>query len=208
MKRTFVSNLRLFAQLAREPISLDMRLAIERSYGLRESINAQFRKTRALADVVLFEFGSSRQQDLTLRDQIRHWQPQLRTLFVMRIASLKYRLQVPGFELPDSVRKIQRRYDDHSTAMLEYMATVVEGSASQCGDMTHHSRALLEQLSRMACTEELRSGPEVHAESLLILLRGIEDLTASLLREISSLRCAEACLTNPTVPNLISSRTQ
>jgi hypothetical protein len=33
----------------------------------------------SLADGVLFEFGPSRQQDLALRDQIRRWQPQLRT---------------------------------------------------------------------------------------------------------------------------------
>jgi multidrug resistance protein MdtO len=36
MKSSFVSALRLLAQFAREPVSKDIRVAIERSYGLRE----------------------------------------------------------------------------------------------------------------------------------------------------------------------------
>jgi multidrug resistance protein MdtO len=73
MKEAFVGTLRLLAQFAREPVSKDIRIAIERSYALRETINAQFNKVRSLADGVLFEFGSSRHQDLHLRDQIRRW---------------------------------------------------------------------------------------------------------------------------------------
>ena len=101
MKRTFISNLRLLAQLVREPLPGERRLAIDRSYSLRETINANFDKVIASGDGVLFEFSSSRQQDLALRSRIRRWLPQLRTLFVTRIALLKYRLQLPGFELPD-----------------------------------------------------------------------------------------------------------
>jgi multidrug resistance protein MdtO len=102
MRRALVSALRLLAQFSREPTSKDIRVAIERSYALREMINAQFDEVRSLADGVLFEFGSSRQHDLRLRDQIRRWQPQLRTLFVMRLTSWKYRLRLPGFELPEA----------------------------------------------------------------------------------------------------------
>jgi hypothetical protein len=40
MKKAFAGNLRLLAQLAREPVSQDLRTAIERSYTLRETINA------------------------------------------------------------------------------------------------------------------------------------------------------------------------
>jgi multidrug resistance protein MdtO len=129
MKRAFVSVLRLLAQLAREPMSQDIRVASERSYVLRETINTQFDKVRSLADGVLFEFGPSRQQDLALRDRIRQWQPQLRTLFVMRIASLKYRLQLPGFELPESVRLWQRQYDDRSADIFSDLADRIEGKA-------------------------------------------------------------------------------
>ena len=85
MRRTFISTLRLLAQLAREPVSGDIQSAIKRGYALRETINANFDKVRSFADGVLFEFGPSRQQDLALRDHIRRWQPQLRTLFLMRL---------------------------------------------------------------------------------------------------------------------------
>ena len=129
MKRAFVSVLRSLAQLAREPLSADIQVASERSYALRETINTQFDKVRSLADGVLFEFGPSRQQDLALRDRIRQWQPQLRTLFLMRITSLKYRLQLPGFELPASVQVWQRQYDDRSAAILDDMANRIEGNA-------------------------------------------------------------------------------
>jgi multidrug resistance protein MdtO len=101
-------------------------VAIERSDALREIINAQFDKVRSLADGVLFEFGSSRPQDLRLRDHIRQWQPQLRTLFIMRIASLKYRLQLQGFELPESVRVLEQEYDNRSAAILDDLADRIE----------------------------------------------------------------------------------
>src|SRR5208283_1451646 len=131
MKRAFVSALRLLAQFSREPVSKDIPVAIERSDALRETINAQFDKVRSLADGVFFEFGSSRPQDLRLRDHIRKWQPQLRTLFVMRIASWKYRLQLQGFELPESVQVLQREYDDHSAGVLEDLAGQIESNSRQ-----------------------------------------------------------------------------
>src|SRR5262249_60823195 len=39
MKKTFISNLRLLAQFAREPLSEDHRIAIKQSLILRETIN-------------------------------------------------------------------------------------------------------------------------------------------------------------------------
>lgn len=119
MKRTFILNLRLVARFARGPASDDLRIAIGGSVALRETINANLDKVRALADAVLFELGPSRRSDLELRSYIRQWQPQLRTLFVMRIAFLKYRLQLPGFELPESIRLRQQAYDEQSARMLE-----------------------------------------------------------------------------------------
>jgi multidrug resistance protein MdtO len=105
MKRSFIANLRLLAQFAREPLSGDQNVAIERGFALRESINSNLDRVRALADGVLFEFGPTRQQDLALRERIRKWQPQLRMLFLMRTALIKYRLRLPGFELPEAVER-------------------------------------------------------------------------------------------------------
>jgi multidrug resistance protein MdtO len=185
MKRAFVSTLRLLAQFAREPVSKDIRAAIERSYALRETINAQFDKVRSLADGVLFEFGSSRLQDLRWRDHIRRWQPQLRTLFVMRIASWKYRLHLPGFELPEAIRVSQQKYDDRSARVLEDMAEWIEGSAPRERRMSADSRELLEQMLEECYVEESQRLPSDHYDSFVTLLRGIDGLTNSIAEEIA-----------------------
>jgi multidrug resistance protein MdtO len=185
MKNAFVSTLRLLAQFAREPVSRDIRVAIERSYALRETINAQLDKVRSLADGVLFEFGSSRQQDLRFRDNIRRWQPQLRSLFLMRIASWKYRLQLPGFELPEAVRVSQQEYDDRSAGMLEAMADPIAGNPRQVRSMSEDSMGHVERTLHACCAKEEQHIAEAHVRSFITLLRGINGLTTSLVEEIT-----------------------
>ena len=184
MKRAFVSTLRLLAQFAREPVSKDIRAAIERSYALREMINAQFDKVRSLADSVLFEFGSSRQQDLRLRDQIRRWQPQLRTLFIMNIASWKYRVNLPGFELPEAVRISQQEYDDRSGATLEDLADRIEGNARQVKPISEDLFEHLEKSLQAWCAQKEQPA-EGHVRSFTTLLGGIHRLTIHLADEIT-----------------------
>jgi multidrug resistance protein MdtO len=184
MKRAFVSALRLLAQFAREPLSKDMQVAIERSYALRETINAQFDKVRSLADGVLFEFGSSRQRDLRLREHIRRWQPQLRALFVMRIASWKFRLNLPGFELPEAVRVSQQEYDDRSAGMLEAMADRIAGNPRQVRAISEDSFEHLEK-SLQACRANEEQPAEAHVRSLTTLLQAIDGLTTSLAEAIT-----------------------
>ena len=185
MKRRFVLTFRLLAQLAREPVSTDIQATTKRIYALRESIDDEFNQVRSLADGVLFEFGPSRQQDLAMRDDIRRWQPQLRTLFIMRIASLKYRFQVPGFELPEAIRLAQQAYDDRSAQMLEEMAERIEGSVPQAGPAPEDAFELLEKTIQ-AYYEESQQPPAAHVWSFTTLLRGIDSLTNSLAAEIAA----------------------
>jgi len=184
MRKAFLSGLRLLAQLAREPVSNDLRTAIERSDALREMINTSFNNVRSLADGVLFEFGPSRQQDLAFRDRIRRWQPQLRVLFVMRIASLKYRLQLTGFELPERVLSVLQEYDDHSARILEEMADRIEHNAAQARNSVDHSHELLNKTVQGIQAEEWPQLPTGRAQSLITLLRGIDGLTTSLASEM------------------------
>jgi multidrug resistance protein MdtO len=185
MKRSFVSALRLLAQFAREPVSRDIRVATDRSYALREVINAQFDKVRSLADGVLLEFGSSRPQDLRLRDHIRQWQPQLRMLFVMRIASWKYRVQLDGFELPEAVQVSQKEYDDRSARVLEDLADRIESNSRQVRPISEDSSEHLVQMLHACCAKEEQPAAEAHTRSFIALLRGIDGLTASLAEEIT-----------------------
>jgi len=186
MKRAFILNLRLVAQFAREPASNDLRIALGRSLALRETINANLDKVRALADGVLFELGPSRRRDLELRSYIRQWQPQLRTLFVMRIASLKYRLQLPGFELPESVRLRQQAYDDASARMLEEIADRIEEREQEIASGAEELHEVLKQRLYDALGEASRELPPAPAHSFVTLLREIDALTTCLAAEIAT----------------------
>jgi multidrug resistance protein MdtO len=184
MKRTFISNLRSLAQLVREPLPGEKELAIERTYSLRETISTNFDKVRTLADAVLFEFSSSRQQDLASRNQIRHWRPRLRTLFVTQIALLKYRLQLPGFELPEAVRVAQRDLDDELAKMLEDMANRMEDKVPEGRNNLKSLFGSLEQTVRTCCSEGPQQLLPIELQTFLGLSRNMESLTTSLDKEI------------------------
>ena len=118
-----------------------------------------------------------------MRDHIRRWEPNLRTLFIMRIASLKYRFQVPGFELPEAIRLAQQAYDDRSAQMLEEMAERIEGGVPQAAPASKDAFEPLEKTIQ-AYYKESQQPPGAHVWSFTTLLRGIDDLTNSLAAEI------------------------
>jgi multidrug resistance protein MdtO len=184
MKKTYISNLRCLAQLARQPFPEEKRLAVEHSFSLRETINANFDNVRSLADGVLFEFGSPRQQDLALRSQIRQWQPRLRTLFVTRIALVKYRLRLPGFELPEAVAKAQQEFDDRLAGALDRMANRMEGKALEGGDDFENAFERLEVEVRSCVSEGPQPSMRQKLQTFLALSRNIDSLTTSLEEEI------------------------
>jgi len=185
MRTSFISSLRLLAQLARQPVSADFRVAVRTAFALRERINAQFDQARSLADSVLFEFGPSRQRDLQIRERIRHWQPELRALFLMRVASIKYRLQLPGFELPEAVRAYQREYDEHSAQMLEQVADFIEGKRQELTLTADESTEILGRVLDACRGPESQALPAARVESFVALLRQIDRLTRTLSQEIA-----------------------
>jgi multidrug resistance protein MdtO len=184
MKRTFISNLRLLAQLAREPMAGDQKRAIQRTLSLRETINTTFDNVRSLCDEVIFEFDSSREQDLALRSRIKHWQSQLRALFLTRVALLKYRLRLLGFELPEAVRVAQQEFDDNLAKMLDGMADRMEGKAPEGKDDFEDSFERLEHTIRTCCSEGPQELPTAELQTFLALSRSIESVTISLDKEI------------------------
>lgn len=184
MKKAFISNLRALAEFERQPLAGERKVAIERSYSLRETINSNFDKVRSLADGLLFEFGPSRQNDLALRGQIREWQPQLRMLFLTRITLFKYRLQLTGFELPAAVRASQLEFDNRLTALLDRMADRMEGQ-THAGD--HGFRDAFERLERAVKTcssEGLQRSTAIGLKTFLALSRTTETLALSLDKEL------------------------
>jgi multidrug resistance protein MdtO len=184
MKRVFISTLRLLAQFAREPVSADIRSAIRRTSALHDTIGTKFDSVRSLADGVLLEFGPSRPDALALRDRIRRWQPQLRALFIMRSASLKYRLQLPGFVLPQAVIASLQAYDECSAGTLENIADHMEGKTPP--GRTADSSALLAQMLEFCRVDESRLLLSEHGATFVPLLRQIDRLTNRLADQIAT----------------------
>jgi multidrug resistance protein MdtO len=177
MRKAFISNLRLLAQLSREPLSNDLRIAAERSFSLRETINSNFDNVRSFADAVLFEFGPSRARDLALRNLIRRAQPQMRVLFIMQIAEWKYRAQLPGFELPEAIAVEQREFDDRLAESLDSLADRVEGRSTGVQQTLQEARVRLERTIQDYRPERISEG---RFDALLLLDRKIESSILSL----------------------------
>jgi len=183
MRRTFMSNLRLLAQLVREPLSKDKRTAVAQSIALGETINSNFDKIRALADAVLLEFGPSREQDIALRNRIRRWQPDLRMLFITRVVLWKYRVRLPGFQLPEAIQSAQVEFDNNLATALDGMADRLNGNESHQIEHVTNACAQLEQAVQDSLPkQQLQPTPQI--QSFLFLSRRIATLADCLTKEI------------------------
>jgi multidrug resistance protein MdtO len=176
MKKVFISVIRSLAQFLIEPRPGELQAEVERTFALREKINSQFDQVRAQADAVLFEFGSSRQQALALRSRIVACTPQLRTLFVIQTALVKYRFRLPGFELPESVYAALREFDVRMADKMESIADRMEGKPAQPIDLT---------APRDRLEEAIRAHPQ-ELQTLSSLLQTAIGLITSLDREGTS----------------------
>jgi len=188
MKKTFISSLRVLAEFAREPRSRDL----ERSYALRETITSTLDKVRVLADDVLLEFGRRHEQDVSVRNRIRQWEPQLRILFITTIATWKYRAKLPGFEIPESVAARQGTFDDTVAHSLEAMADRLEGRSFDTRSSVEEGYALLERAVQDAREVPARTQGAQESvrvprfQTFLALHQNIHALVASLETEIGT----------------------
>src|SRR6185369_5890698 len=184
MKKSFITNLRLLGQLFSVPPSKDIRVVTEQTSSLREQINTNLDKLKVLGDAVLFEFGSSRPQDLALRGQIMRWQSQVRLLFLMETTWLKYRLQLPGFELPEGLRDAQLEFDDEFARTLESMADRFEGRRSTRNAEFENSFKRLERNIQTCYSRNSSQQVIAQLQTFQSLCRRIGSLTMSLANEI------------------------
>jgi hypothetical protein len=184
MKKSFITSLRLLGQLFSVPPSKDIRVVTEQTSSLREQINTNLDKLKVLGDAVLFEFGSSRPQDLALRGQIMRWQSQVRLLFLMETTWLKYRLQLPGFELPEELREAQLEFDDEFARTLESMADRFEGRRSTRNAEFENSFKRLERNIQTCYSRNSSQQVIAQLQTFQSLCRRIGSLTMSLANEI------------------------
>ena len=191
MRKAFISNLRLVAQFAREPVSNNAKIAIANSLALRETINAGLDKVRALADGVLLEFGRSREQDLASRDRIIRWQTQLRVLFVIQIAAWRYRAQLPGFELPANIAAEQREFDSDLALALSAMADRIEGRLPQeQPSLDNRIESLERNVQEASSSAALQRTFRNQFHAFLSLYRTIKSVATSLLQEMQGVPAA------------------
>ena len=159
---------------------MDLRVALERSYSLREEINTSFDKVRGLADAVLLEFGPCREQDLISRKRILDCQPNVRMIFITRLVLWKYRARLPGFELPEAIQPSQEEFDDRLAKALEGMADRTEGNELSPKQDLSKAYAELEQAAwKDSPKPQDQFSPQI--ESFLLLARRIALLTDSLM---------------------------
>jgi len=177
MTKIFALNLRLLAEVAREPLSSDLRVAKARIFSLRDTTTESFDSVRATADAVLLEFGASRQQNLAVRGRIQKAQPQLRTLFLTRASLWKYRAQTPGFELPREVLLAQQEFDTQSAKTLDAIADRIEGKPSSKTREVLESFAHLEQVSGEIRWQQPANPLEPQVRALMALSKRSKELT-------------------------------
>jgi hypothetical protein len=109
----------------------------------------------------------------------------LRALFLIRGASLKYRLQLPGFVLPQAVIASLQAYDECSAQTLENIADRMEGKTSQGRPVSADSFALLEQIGESCRADESRLLLSEHGATFVPLVRQIDRLTSRLANQIA-----------------------
>ena len=184
MERTFLSTLRFLGRLMQAPISPNPGVAIGEIDSLRETINTNFDRLRQQADGAMLEFGPSREPKLAMRTLLLRWQLQLRVLFVVRIALSKYRLRLPGFEVPEPILRAQQEFDTRLTERLEHMADRLSGQDVPALRLDPPLFPLENSIQETCPTELPDCLPAVR--SLLPLCRQIDSILTTLEHEMFS----------------------
>jgi multidrug resistance protein MdtO len=127
MQGVFAHNLDMFAELAEQLLEQDQIKAIIRIRQLRDQLNTGFQAVNAQADAVLLEFGPSRPQKLRIREEIRRWQPSIRTLLQVQITSVQYLVQKPLSDLPGPIDQAGVAFEEDVAHVMRAMASEVSG---------------------------------------------------------------------------------
>jgi len=127
MQAVFARNLEMFAEIAEQLLEEDQVKAIRRVRQLRDQINDGFEAVKAQSDAVLFEFGPSRPRKLQIRDDIRRWQPSIRTLLLVQITSLQYLSQKPLTDLPETIAQVGIAFEKDIARVMRAMSSEVSG---------------------------------------------------------------------------------
>jgi multidrug resistance protein MdtO len=145
MQTAFARNLEQFAELTEQLLEHDIIKAIKRIRLLRDQINAGFQTVTAQSDAVLFEFGPERQRKLQIREDMRRWQPSVRTLLQLQTTSVQYRVKESIHEIPEALGEARSLFEEDIVRIMRAMANEVSGKPSGVVPDIQMSAARLEQ---------------------------------------------------------------
>jgi multidrug resistance protein MdtO len=127
MQAVFARNLEMFAELTEQLLEKDQIKAVRRIRQLRDQLSAGFQAVTAQSDAVLLEFGSSRQRKMQIREEIRRWQPAIRTLLLVQITSVQYLTQKPLSDLPEPIAQAGIGFERDIAQVMRAMTNEVSG---------------------------------------------------------------------------------
>ncbi|MHB8303730.1 MAG: hypothetical protein ACYDC6_12960 [Acidobacteriaceae bacterium] len=145
MKTLFLQNLRDVARFGGLPLRDDQRLNLRWVLHERGVIDSNFNKVRSLADAVLLEFGPQRAERIKLRNHIRAWQPELQTIFILKLSLVQHWLSSANKGFPPLAERVQA----HVAVMLDGAAKSWDGKPeTSAEEYTQTSADLLAELEQ------------------------------------------------------------
>jgi hypothetical protein len=182
MRELFAENLHLMAEYAR-PWPHGKPANLQKIRTLREKISRNFLDVNSQGDAVLFEIGHSRNQSLAVRNRLRGWLPQVRSLFLMEVALLQYRLQVSPPHLPPLVLRAWIHFDGEVSALLEGIARAFRSEDRSC--KPHNIQMAYADLEH-AILDAYHNQPTPLGRALLEVSAQLIELASRLLAEIQA----------------------
>jgi hypothetical protein len=182
MRDLFAENLLLMSQLA-TPWPQGKPADLRKIRTLREKISQNFFGVTSQADAVLFETGRLRDYNLAVRNRLFGWQPQLRSLYLLQVALLQYRVQVSPQDLPAPILRAATRFDNEISVLLEGIARAFRfKDTSSRPDNIQMAYADLER----AIFDGFHNQPPLRSRAVLTISSQIIELACRLLTEIQT----------------------
>ena len=191
MQALFARNLEMFAELTQQLLEEDQVKAISRIRQLRDQLNNGFEAVRAQSDAVLLEFGPSRQRQLQLRENIRRWQPSIRTLLEVQITSAQYLAQRPLTDLPEPVARAGVDFEKDIAHVMRAMADEVSGKpAAAVPDIRMSAAHFREEIRKYY--HDLGAPVPPQASDVMGLAENLASILAPLYEDIHSTTASAA----------------
>jgi multidrug resistance protein MdtO len=183
MQAVFARNLEMFAELTEQVLEKDQIKAVRRIRLLRVQLNAGFQAVNAQSDAVLLEFGPSRQRKLQIREDIRRWQPSIRTLLLVQITAVQYLTLKPLKDLPDPIAQAGVAFEKDVARVMRAMASEVSGKPVDAVPDIRLSAARVQQEIRKDY-QDLGVSVSSQASDVMDLTQSLASILAPLYEDI------------------------